>query len=1632
VKLTAFPAATPSLPTQPSNGWRQLTGIDFTSPILQYNNGQYYEANWWPFFVQSPQGDIVHYGPTPRMHRLNTDGDGSIVDVGELTTTWYPKHGASVLYEDGKVLLAGGAISGTNLASSDKAMTIDVSGPAPVVDQAVAPMIFPRKFANAIVLPGGEVLMVGGNSNGQKFNDAAPVLPAELWNPQTGQWRELAEQQEARTYHSIGMLLLDGRVLSAGGGLCGGCVVNHINAEVYSPPYLFNSDGSLATRPEIFTAPETVRHGDLIAVSATSGMDRFSLIKMSATTHGVNTDQRHISPTMTEFPTGGNSNYEIQINPNPHVVTPGYYMLFAIDSNGTPSVAKAIQILDGGSETNYPPVLDLGKVTLFRVNIPLDIDIQAVDIDDTDITYTVTGLPPGLEIDAQSGDVTGVPLQIGTYTLTFTATDGRGGSSSEQVIWKVTDQTGIIYDYYVGDWNVLPDFSALTPEYSGSIEDFSLAVATASDFFAIRFQGKVRVDVSGSYTFYTTSDDGSKLFINGTLVVNNDGLHGPQQRQGTLSLSAGFHDIEVQFFENTGGATLDVDWAGPGFARTSIPETVLFIENPDSNRDPVIVNPGSLTSNLNQSVSIAISATDPDPDVLQYFATGLPTGLAIDDSTGLVTGAATEEGAFDVELLVIDGVGGAATLNFQWSIITAGPLSVDLIQVVAREVDTSVLFSASISGGINPVLSWNFGDGSPTTTPSALTSVSHTYTDAGRFLVLVTASSEDGATVQQQFVQNIHRPLASGNPRVSSSIIYESRIGNYDRLWNVNPDNDSVTVVNVDSNNRVSIIAVGENPRALALAADGDVWVTNRLQDTISIIDGGSLNVNQTIFLPRGSQPHGIVRDQATNGFWVVLAGTRELAYVTAAGSIDMRTAIGGELRHVSINADGSRLYLPKFVTPRLPGEQGTSPQTTSGGNQRGGEVVVVNTQSLSKSVIVLRHSNKPDAENAGRGVPNYLGPIVISLDGELGWVPSKQDNILRGANRDGLELDHDNKTDSVLGTRHDIGTLAAGSGNRLGVALDGLDTPTLRGVWDTAPYLHNGAAATLQDAVSAHDGVSLSAADLDAVASYLNEIESLANDSQETCGAPSYAAASDRALIVWEECDGIVHVVGVGGNASVGYEGKVLSDDPLTDFSLHSVESTDSVTNSPANEINFSITLGGIYADEFRFRPAATSPSCIVVNDMSAGATILAGKNRTPVTSPFDPVTLQACDLPAEPNCGSPGVDPASDAGIFVWKECSGPWAVLATGAEGASSAGYSGTITSPSGFDSVLPRSLESSDSTSLDGTEMLQFNIRTSHPWDDRFDFTVPDDTALCVAMASLPPGLSVYAGADKTPMSGPFNPLTLEACTSPPSTCEPPVFDAGNERALFSCFDCGGKLHLLGTGASSSASYRGHVYADIDFISLTENSLEAGDTAELLTPTDMFFDISMGGPYFDEAVLTPAPGASMCIDVNTQSAGTSLFFGGDRVPVTSPFDPVTLEACTPPINDDCGDPLVDPTTDYGIFVWKDCGNTWNLMITGELARGGVSYGGTITSTVGFTSITPVSLEGTDVLTTELTQTIDFLITTGHPYSDRFEFEVPASADLCVTLTTVNGSAGKFAGPNRVPVANTFNPVTFAACN
>ena len=333
-----------------STGWTTLQNVDSDLTVRQGApdpDGIYRDDNH-AWLWAAPNNRVFQAGPGTNMHWITTTGQGSVTDAGVRGNDTYAMNGNSVMYDRGKILTLGGAQSYNNgTPASNRSYIIDILGGDANVTQS-GNMSRARTLQNSVVLPNGEVLTVGGMCTSLLFSDQCAHLIPEIWNPNTGTWRDLAAMQTPRTYHSVAILMQDGRVWVAGGGLCGDCPVNHNDAEIYTPPYLYQGD-TLAARPIINTVPATANYNTSITVTTNTGVQEFVLMRLSSATHAINNEQRRIPLT---FNNNGGNNYTVNI-PNNDWLPPGNYFLFALN-NGVPSVGQTINIGNNGAPPPPP------------------------------------------------------------------------------------------------------------------------------------------------------------------------------------------------------------------------------------------------------------------------------------------------------------------------------------------------------------------------------------------------------------------------------------------------------------------------------------------------------------------------------------------------------------------------------------------------------------------------------------------------------------------------------------------------------------------------------------------------------------------------------------------------------------------------------------------------------------------------------------------------------------------------------------------------------------------------------------------------------------------------------------------------------------------------------------------------------------------------------------------------------------------------------------------------------------------------------------------------------------------------------------------------------------------------------
>jgi hypothetical protein len=293
------------------------------------------DVPWYPWLFQAPNGDVFYAGPSQATRYLDPRGTGSWRPVANTNYAGEREAGSAVMYEPGKVLIVGGDGRAPGTSPTASAEIIDLASVAPTWSRTGS-MAFPRRHLNATLLPTGEVLATGGTA-APGFNDpAGTVHAAELWNPEKGQWKTLASNVVNRIYHSAAMLLPDGRVLVTGAGVSEGAV-NELNAELYSPPYLFRG-----TRPKLTGAPSSLAYGASFSITTPTpgSIAKVTLLRLASVTHSFDQNQRFLSLDFTT----ASGELTVTAPATGNLAPPGHYLLFVVNDDGVPSVGQTVRI----------------------------------------------------------------------------------------------------------------------------------------------------------------------------------------------------------------------------------------------------------------------------------------------------------------------------------------------------------------------------------------------------------------------------------------------------------------------------------------------------------------------------------------------------------------------------------------------------------------------------------------------------------------------------------------------------------------------------------------------------------------------------------------------------------------------------------------------------------------------------------------------------------------------------------------------------------------------------------------------------------------------------------------------------------------------------------------------------------------------------------------------------------------------------------------------------------------------------------------------------------------------------------------------------------------------------------------
>lgn len=393
--------------------------------------------------IQYPQTTLL---PSGKIMSVSTENGGVMLydpansSWNRVGTTERP-YGVWTSFEPGKYLITGGSNvfnipdSPNTIPSQPTTRILDMTSGTPVWSNG-GTMNHGRSYHNVTMLPTGKALAVGGASVVSDFARAdQSTVTAEMWDPATTSWTEMAAPARPRMYHSISMLLPDGRVLSAGGGRLSPAT-DQENAQIYSPPYMFQGP-----RPTITSAPTTIGHNstmDLVTPNV-ANISKVTMSSLASVTHTTDWNQHFVELSFTR----DGDTLTINTPANTAIAPENYYMIFIVDANGVPSVAKIVKL--GAPDTTGPVIgsvqsnsiggttatvswntdeaadtqIEYGTTTAYGSSTTLDPTLVTVH------SQNLTGLTPGTlyHYRVKSRDGAGNLATSTDFTFTTTALD---------------------------------------------------------------------------------------------------------------------------------------------------------------------------------------------------------------------------------------------------------------------------------------------------------------------------------------------------------------------------------------------------------------------------------------------------------------------------------------------------------------------------------------------------------------------------------------------------------------------------------------------------------------------------------------------------------------------------------------------------------------------------------------------------------------------------------------------------------------------------------------------------------------------------------------------------------------------------------------------------------------------------------------------------------------------------------------------------------------------------------------------------------------------------------------------------------------------------------------------------------
>ena len=421
----------------PASG--QVTTVPITTPQLHEE--------------QYPQTAVL---PDGKLLAISAE-HGAVMTFDPATNAWANRgttqvpFGAWTSFAPGKFLITGGSATlssynpGNPAPSVRQAKVLDMTSGTPVWS-SVPNMASARAFHNVTMLPTGDAVVIGGSTEVSDFSPSG-TLTAEQWSPLTNTWTQLASPARPRMYHSVSMLMPDGRVLSAGGGRLAPSP-DQLNMQMYSPGYLFKGP-----RPTITSLPGQATMGSTMELVTPQAADiaKVSLVNLGSITHMADWNQRFV-----DLPFTRNGNTLVVDTPASANIAPAnHYMVFAVDSAGVPSVAKIVQLRATTSTDNTAPTVTMtapanGVTLTGSVTLAAD---ASDDVGVAGVRFQVDGVPVGAEDTTAPYSISWSSTSVanGSHTIRAVARDTAGNSQTSTALTVTVDNptatSGLVAGY---------------------------------------------------------------------------------------------------------------------------------------------------------------------------------------------------------------------------------------------------------------------------------------------------------------------------------------------------------------------------------------------------------------------------------------------------------------------------------------------------------------------------------------------------------------------------------------------------------------------------------------------------------------------------------------------------------------------------------------------------------------------------------------------------------------------------------------------------------------------------------------------------------------------------------------------------------------------------------------------------------------------------------------------------------------------------------------------------------------------------------------------------------------------------------------------------------------------------------